>query len=294
MTNTLRPNLFIIGAAKSGTTSLHHLLSQHPGIFLSEPKEPAFFVPELDYYPRGTEWYLSLFEGAGTAAYRGESSTHYTKRPLYEDVPDRIAAFVDEQPRFIYLMRDPIDRAISNYWHNLRKHQEHRGMLEAFREVPEYLAVSDYVLQLEPYLERFGRAAVFTSTFEELVTRPESTVADILEWLGLEPAPTLELEKHNAKPGEFTRVRGRGVLHRVALSPTWERLSPLAPRWLKRAGHKLGYSAGRPADADVAEVVRMLQPRMRARVAELEGLLGRSFDEWTTTVGESAPERTGG
>lgn len=288
-----KPNLFIIGAAKSGTTSLHYALAAHPEVFLSEPKEPGFFVPEVTYYPSDESWYLGLFERAGGARYRGESSTHYTKIPLYRGVPDRIAKFVDEEPRFIYLMRDPIDRAVSNYWHNLRKHQEHRGILEAFREVPEYLSVSDYVLQLEPYMERFDHSTIFTATFEELVAQPDAIVAAVLKWLGLEPA-VAELEKRNARPREFTRVRGRGLLHRFAASPTWDRLSPLAPRWVKRMGRRLGYATGGPEQRALAEAVTELRPRMRDRVYELEGLLGRSFDEWTTTLGEATPDlRTG-
>ncbi len=145
-----KPNLFIIGAQKCGTTSLHHYLAAHPEIFLSEPKEPGYFVPEIDYYPRDREWYLGLFEGASGHRYVGESSTHYTKLPVYPGVVERIADFVDEAPRFIYLMRDPIDRAVSHYWHDIRKFHEHRPIEEAFRERVDYRAFSNYPMQLEP------------------------------------------------------------------------------------------------------------------------------------------------
>lgn len=284
-----KPNLFIIGAAKSGTTALHHHLGAHPDIFLSEPKEPGFFVPELNYYPSDETWYLGLFENSHGARYRGESSTHYTKRPMYEGVPDRIAAFVDDEPRFIYLMRDPIERAISHYLHNVRKHQEHRTIATAFHEVPEYLAVSDYAMQLEPYMERFGRASVFTSTFEAMVERPGATVDQILSWLDLETGhPRGELRKRNARPERFTRVRGRGLLHRLAVSDVWDRLSPYAPRWVRTLGKRAGY---RPADASelhLEDVVGQLRPEMRRMVKKLETLLDRSFPEWTTTLGSDA------
>lgn len=290
-----KPNLFIIGAAKSGTTSLHDLLSAHPDIFLSEPKEPGFFVPELTYYPSDEAWYLSLFESAGEARYAGESSTHYTKLPIYAGVVDRIAAFVEERPHFIYLMRDPIERALSNYWHNVRKHQEHRSLETALRLVPEYLAVSDYPTQLRPYLEAFGRDRVFAATFERLVGRPTETVAEILEWLELGPIPAgTVLQKRNARPERFTRVRGRGLLHRLASSRFWGRLSPLAPRWPKEVAKSLGYGRVEADEVSLDTLVDALRPDMRRVVRDLESLLGRTFEEWTTTLTDRAPSARAG
>ncbi len=288
-----KPNLFLIGAAKSGTTSLHHLLSTHPAIFLSEPKEPGFFVPELTYYPADADWYMSLFAAAGNAVYRGESSTHYTKLPLYRGVAARIAAFVDEPPRFIYLMRDPVDRTLSHYWHNVRKHQEHRPLEAAFREVPEYTAVSDYPMQLAPYFEEFGRDAVFAATFEELVAEPDRTVRSLLSWLGLDPAlPRGGLEKRNARPERFTRLRGRGRLDRFARSRLWDRLSPGVPQWIKALGRRAGYRPAAPDEEAMERAVEQLRPEMRAMAERLGVLLGRSFQDWTTTF-SAEPARTG-
>ena len=72
MSRQALPNLFIIGAMKSGTTSLHHYLAEHQRIFMSELKEPGYFVEELTW-SRGRDWYLSLFAEAGDAAIVGES-----------------------------------------------------------------------------------------------------------------------------------------------------------------------------------------------------------------------------
>ncbi|MDA8347687.1 MAG: sulfotransferase, partial [Pseudomonadota bacterium] len=156
MSEALRkPNLFIIGAMKSGTTSLHEYLDTHPQIAMSREKEPGYFVEELSLR-KGEDWYLSLFEQDARYQYVGESSTHYTKLPLYRGVPERLFRF-NPDARLIYIMRDPFDRVISHYWHAVRDvHHggELRPLLKAVQECPDYLCFSDYAMQLEPYIER--------------------------------------------------------------------------------------------------------------------------------------------
>ena len=279
-----KPNLFIIGAAKCGTTSLHHYLSAHPEIFLSEPKEPGYFVPELDYYPRDLDWYLGLFQGASGERWVGESSTHYTKLPMYPGVVDRIAGFVRGPTRFIYLMRDPIDRAISHYWHDVRKYQEHRPIEKALDQCPEYRAIGDYAMQIKPYFDRFGGDAVFTLTFEELIVAPEDMVRSILEWLDVEPRlPANSLQRLNARPDAFLRVRGSGRLDCLARTPLWQRLSAFTPRPLKVLAKRVAYREARPGQASKEAIAAKLRPEMAAAVRRLEKLLGREFPDWTTT-----------
>ena len=118
-----KPNLFVIGAMKSGTSSLHYYLAAHPQIFMSDPKEPSYFAvssrsksasPQIatQSYCRSEEEYLRLFENAQGATIIGESSTNYTKLNSFTQVPQRIAAFQPDA-RFIYIMRDPLERTIS-------------------------------------------------------------------------------------------------------------------------------------------------------------------------------------
>ena len=89
----LRPNLFVIGAMKSGTTSLHAYLGSHPQIFMCPEKEPSFFAKET-ISSRGEDWYLKLFAAAGSKPVIGESSTAYSRIPLFPGVPERIALLV--------------------------------------------------------------------------------------------------------------------------------------------------------------------------------------------------------
>ncbi len=182
---------------------------------------------------------------------------------------------------------------MSNYWHNVRKHQEHRRLLEALEQVPEYLAVSDYAMQLEPYIHTFGMDSIFTATFEELVGSPQRVTQSILEWLNLAPARTeLRLEKQNARPDTFTRVRGNGWLDRLARSRFWGGISPAIPRRVKRVGQRLAYrSADAVTDEALDLAIAEVRPRLQDSTRRLESLLGRSFDEWTTTLHEPARTR---
>src|SRR5687767_4299497 len=96
------PNLVVIGGLKCGTTSLHHYLNLHPEVEMSRPKELNFFVAELNW-PLGPEWYASHFSG-GTSV-RGESSPHYTNRPRFEGVAERMRSVLTDA-RLVYMVRD--------------------------------------------------------------------------------------------------------------------------------------------------------------------------------------------
>ncbi len=278
-------NLFIIGAMKSGTTSLHNYLATHPDIFMCEPKEPGFFVEELTW-AKGLDWYRSLFADAQGKAVVGESSTHYTKLPVYRGVPERIAEF-NPNARFIYLMRDPVDRAVSHYWHNVRdltSGRERRDMLTAMQRDPQYVAFSDYAMQLKPYMEIFGRERIFVATFERMVADPAGVVGEIFSWLRVDGSfqPEDLHRRWNAAPEELSRVRGLGILNRIRYSRAWDRLAPAMPGRLRRLGIFLAEKPVGRASQDETAAQRYLRPILRGRVEEIRSLLGRDFNEWIT------------
>lgn len=282
-----RPNLFIIGAMKSGTTSLHEYLDTHPQIAMSHEKEPGYFVEELKLH-KGEEWYLSRWEQPGQFRYHGESSTHYTKLPVFQGVPDRLFRF-NPHARLLYIMRNPFDRVVSHYWHSLRDvfhGGELRPLLKAVEEDPGYLAFSDYAMQLDPYFERFGRSAIHTLTFEALIEDPQREVDRIYRWLGLPSHPVADesARAHNQKPKDTTAVAGAGILNRIQYSNVWDRISPHVPAWMKDWAKKQAY---RPVgDQEVLNDI----PRLREAIGELQKrqidslsrLLGRDFPEWRT------------
>jgi len=283
-----RPNLFVIGAMKSGTTSLHEYLNTHPHIAMSTWKEPAFFVEELTLC-RGEDWYLSLFEKDGKYRYLGESSTHYTRLPVFQGVAERLYRF-NPDARLIYIMRDPLERIVSHYWHNTqirdfkRGGGEPRSLLKAVREDPQYLAFSDYATQLEPYINRFGRKALYALTFETLVQDPQRELDHVYQWLGLSQHPLGDQYAlaHNQRPKGLTGAAGAGILYRIRFSNSWHRMGPYFPAWIKQWAKKRAY---RPVDQrqslketeDLRAEIGNLQ---RRQIERLRHLLNRDFPEW--------------
>jgi len=288
----LRPNLFIIGAMKSGTTSLHALLGQHPSIFMSEPKEPCYFVdadklkkawPEMWRmgFWRSEETYLSLFSSAKDERYVGESSTDYSKRQIFDGVPARIARF-NPDSRFVYIMRDPLERTLSHYWHMVEHREERRPILEAFRNDSDYVSTSYYAYQLAPYFEVFGKERVYTLTFEELKRDPVAAARAIFIWLGIDAefAPATALEARNVTPEEIRQERGSRLLRRFRYSSFWDRAGGLCPRPLRALGGHLVERKVQRSKVDVSEAEDFLRPTLIKQTDELSAMLDREFKEW--------------
>jgi hypothetical protein len=270
---------------KSGTSSLHTYLGAHPQIFMCEPKEPNYFLEEFNW-SRGEEWYLPLFARAGAVPIVGESSVNYTKSPTFSGVPQRIAWF-NPEARFVYIMRDPVERTISHYWHAVSHQLERRDMLTAIRDTPHFRHVSHYAAQLAPYFEFFGEDRVFTLTLEDVVADPLQAMRRLFAWLGVDAAfvpPHLGQHK-NVTPQQVVQVRGRGLLLRFRRSHVGNCIASLIPPALRGIAWRFSV---RPVDRPsqpVDKVVDFLRPMQLEQTQQLSKLLNRQFPEWTTLFG---------
>ncbi|OYP33009.1 sulfotransferase domain-containing protein [Rhodopirellula sp. MGV] len=284
MVTSAKPNLFVIGAMKSATSSLHDYLNAHPDIYMSSVKEPCHFVPELGR-TKGLEWYMSLFEDGADAVIRGESSVVYTHMPDHPGVADRIAAFAPDA-RFIYVMRDPVQRAVSHYWHRVRSHrvEENRSPLDAFREENCYLDYSDYALQLEPYLDRFGRDRVHVLTMESMRDNPLAAVSESIRFLGLAPEklPTAAVQsRRHETPGVVTKKIG--WLHRFRHGPLWNRIGPMFPKSIRKMGRKVSEPVAIDrSSVDMTEAIAYAQSQLLPRLERLDTLVQIDQSVWTT------------
>lgn len=283
------PNLFIIGAMKAGTSSLHEYLHQHPQIFMSRFKEPQYFAPHTTRsgikWGQGNpcpepniDWYLRLFEDAGDVKYAGESSVSYTAVPTHSGCHDRIYAF-NPAARLIYIMRDPVERALSHYWHFVASGCEDRDPLKALQSEPEYIARSNYAMQLRPYLERFGRDRLFAITLEELNADPVRTFRALFEWLGVDPDVSVDTtERHNVRSDELRQTRRNRVFVDTMLNHwRWKRVGRHLPSFVPGFIERLTYRSIRRADVDVLPAVEYLRPILEEHTRELGDLLGRDF-----------------
>ena len=169
---------------KSATTTLHEQLARQPGIFMSRPKEPNFFSDDA-MYARGWSWYSSIFRPAGAGDLRGESSTHYSKLPTYPRTVDRLARDLP-RVKLIYVMRHPIDRLVSQYVHEVTAGRIAMELREALVRHPELIDYSRYSMQLQPFLDAYGFAAVLPVFFPRLVSHSQAELERIGRFLGHE------------------------------------------------------------------------------------------------------------
>jgi len=275
----IRPNLFIVGAMKSGTTSLHNYLDMHPDIYMSINKEPAYFVRELNL-SKGEEWYLSNFAEVRDEKIIGESSTDYTKLPHYKGVANRIYEF-NSDSRIIYIMRDPVQRSISHYWWDVKWSGETRGPLEAIKHSNWIINCSDYAMQIKPYMDTFGSDNVYITTLEELTADPGEVLSSIFSWLGVEAFNIDQSglgKRHNVSDSHVKMLFG-GKLPWLKDSILWRFMKQILPAKL-RSTLVSRLSVGISKHNDIDDIENYLRPVMENRIEELEVLTGKGFDIW--------------
>jgi Sulfotransferase domain len=212
------PNFLIIGAAKSGTTTLYEYLCRHPQIFMSTPKEPEFFARD-ENYARGIEWYSSLFDDADPHQICGEASTIYTRSPQFPDAAARIAKHVP-QAKLIYLMRHPVDRTYSHYVQRIKTAQNKKEQLEIQKTFEEqihreafFIDSGNYLLQIEQYLPFFPKESFLFLLMEDLIFDLPATLAKVCKFLGIDHTldliQGLPITANQAKTHENWFVRSR-------------------------------------------------------------------------------------
>jgi hypothetical protein len=201
------PTFIVAGAQKGGTTTLHNMIGQHPGVFVSRPKEIHYFDR---HYDRGPEWYASLFEPAAGQTAWGEATPIYMYEPLARkrmcrDLPD---------VKLVLILRDPVSRAYSHYWMNRSKGAE---PLETFEEAvaaePErhaseprrisaryaYLDRGLYADQLEALEAAYGRDGLHVLLMEDLFGDPQARMAEVFAHIGADPAYAEKVEVVHSK-----------------------------------------------------------------------------------------------
>ena len=189
------PDFLIIGAMRSGTTTLARLLQAHPDVFVPPVKEIHYFDQNFD---KPLEWYLDWFREADGARAAGEASATYMAEP---QAPARMADVVPEA-RLVAILRDPVDRAYSHYWHERKLGRESLGFGEALEAEPQrtatdkvlprlrfaYLERSRYLAQLRRVCEHYPRESLHVLILEEFQRDPQTHFRTICGFLGVDEA----------------------------------------------------------------------------------------------------------
>ena len=302
------PNFFIVGAPKAGTTSLYWYLDQHPQVYMSPIKEPNFFAAEIreeNFDPKldtrglreflsgpmrekrfggivaNWEDYLRLFASANNESALGEASVAYLWSPT---APERIARRIPDA-KILVMLRDPAERAFSQYLHGLgsgvihwsfREHIQRNRRHRSGRICVHYpfLEYGLYSEQLGRYLERFGRN-VWVGFHEDFKNRPVEVYQNICRFLGVadEFSPSMD---HRHLEAQVQRLRSiawlkRSGLWQAAAKRTPSRLRPHIRRALIR---RPGATRMDPADR------RYLVTFYRDDIRKLAGIVGRDLDAW--------------
>lgn len=280
MTAARRPNLFLVGSMKCGTTSLHTMLGAHPAIHMCQnPKEPAWFAGGNSGKDLG--WYLERFADARGERYVGESSTDYTKAPRLGGVAEKIRNFAPDA-RILYIMRDPIARAVSHYWWEVEYSAEGRSFPDAIKSSREIADVGNYAMQIAPYIDAFGRERVHCLTMEALTSDPAREMRLIYDFLRLETVETAAEELAHDNRGKKTVPRVSGPFSKLKGTPLWAAAKAVMPPALRKwAMAALAKPVERaiPED-DLVAGVALIRPRLIEETAALSRLLGRDFTEW--------------
>ena len=241
---------FVVGGQRCGTTYLYRMLDGHPEIEMAKPlrPEPKFFMDEC-LYRRGLPWYEEMFFSQDRIGVRGEKSTSYIES---ETAAARIRESYPEA-KIIMIFRDPVERAVSNYWFSVQNGIEDLPMEEAFRREEErrlhwddgrysvcpfsYLQRGRYIDYLEMWRNHFPAQNIRVLVFERLVGSLEA-VRSVYEFLGVGPsfAPLALRERVNARQegNELVQPEVRDFLHEWFMESTCrlaETLGDPLPEW---------------------------------------------------------------
>lgn len=241
------PDFFVIGAMKSGSTTLASHLANCKHLYVSAPKEPQFFSGGR-FGRLGQDAYLQLFSAAPDTALCCDASTCYSRYPHYGEVPSRLARHCPNA-RLIYLLRDPADRVYSHYLHNMRRRWlEYRLPPKSFASEwqtnAEYLDTSRYMYQLQRYLEHFSSDQVFLCTTRELEVDPSSLVDRICEFLGTPPdriKPLVHKRTNESLGHSFLALSARNMRARLRNSMLGRSLAPIVPAFVRRGFGRLAH-----------------------------------------------------
>jgi len=212
MNMNIIPNLFIVGAPKAATTSIHSYISQHPDIFMTELKEPNYFSSirkkgESTVNIRNDEEYIDLFSHSDSFKIRGESSTTYL---YFKDVEKKIFTF-NKHSKIIIILRDPVERALSHYLMDRDIiGQEEKSVEEALFDegytsangfhglsVNPYIWPSIYTKHIEKFINQFGKENVEIIIYEELMKNWQDGLKSIFVFLDVDDYKVENLEVKN-------------------------------------------------------------------------------------------------
>ena len=302
------PDFFIAGAPKAGTTAVHAALARHPALYMSAVKEPKFFLTDGPPPARGGPgdvqtyrehvWqrddYEALFAAAPAGILRGESTPFY----LYNrDAQRRIRALIPSA-RLIVILRDPVERAHSNWAHLwsagldpvddfvLACAEEQRRIEDGWADFWRYTSLGRYGDQLEHLYTVFPRDQVLVFRYHALIESPGLVLDQICAFLGVPQGVLAEVPRENVTAHPQLSLRHRTVAKALRASSAVSNVLPGATT-LTGSLERVLQRDSRPRQPLTWEQRQALLPRFEADIRLLEVITGEDFGNWLQPRGDS-------
>ena len=302
---TRTPNLFIVGAPKSGTTSLYEYLKDHPQVFMSVVKEPCYFAADLAFdhsgnflvYERDAKLYDDLWTDAGDARVLGEGSTRY----LYSHDAPALIHKASPDARIVAMLRNPVDMIHSLHAHKLAagteditdfkealnseadREQGRRLPAHSNPKLSTYRDRAKFGEQLPRWFDEFGRDNVRVIIFEDMVKDSPAEFRSLLEFLGIDPNYTPEsFAAHNTAHGARSTLIRRVLNGRFPQWLVWGLLPTIVGDartrgFVRRFRHSWFHRKPITRGKISVELRQRLEDDFAPDVARLSALLGRDM-----------------
>lgn len=177
-------DFIILGAAKCGTTSLANMLASHPQVCFCQHKEPHFFSQDI-YWKQNLWKYKEMFKPL-PGQICGEGSTSYTMYPEFcLNIWDNLYE-INPELRFIYIMRNPLERIVSQYMHCYLRGLTSEPIETAILNNPIYINRTRYYTQIQPYIKVFGSENILLLTFEDFTNNTKDSISSIAQFLSID------------------------------------------------------------------------------------------------------------
>jgi hypothetical protein len=294
------PNFLVIGAAKCGTTSLHHCLSQHPEVYVAPGMLGCFFAfdGQRPAHKGPADWqmdrwavtdldtYEAQFGGVGSEKAIGEVCAAYIYRP---DAAERIRSRLPDV-KLVAILRDPVDRAYSNYMHKVRDgveplvsfaeaiDAEPRRIREGWRYNWHYKTRSMYFDQLRCFYRLFAREQIQILLFDDLSSRPHALFRDLFGFLGVDEDFQPDTSIHFQATGvPRSRAMANFIRRQSVVKTAYRMIMPAQYR--QRVTKSLEeLNLRKPSLTD--QVRQDLLAVFRDDVLKLQDLIGRDLSHW--------------
>lgn len=263
------PDFLVIGAQKSGTTTLWEDLRAHPDVAMAEKESDGLLDPDV-LAAAGQDRYARLFpRGPGL---RGEVCTNYSTLPYHHEAARR-AFELNPNARIIYIVREPLSRVISHHHHDYGLGLCGPNINVEIQRHPSLLDNTRYGTQLAPWVGLFGTKNTLVIRLEDYSSDRSATLAGVQTFIGLDKSPARDTEIHNSSTN---KVIAKGVWARVSRNPIYRSIArPLIPEQLRRRllSSLLTPAPPRP-DPPSREALEHLAAELKPEVALLSKLTG--------------------